>query len=289
MNTSSQTYKELAIPYFKESFDCFDEVMRELQIPYYLIGVSAIALELLKKGIKPSRGTKDIDFAVMVSSISEYEKISTALEVRGFNKIAAPWTFYSARFNVAIDVLPFGEIEENHAVNFNKRYTDLHVLGFREVMEEAVQVEIEEKIANIPPLPGMVILKLIAWSDRPENRGDDLPDILKIIEHYYDLAWDEIVEQHYDTLDKDPFDQKIIAAEVLGRNSRLYLQKSEAISTRILQVLEDNLLDAAKSTIAKEWARKLDSDIEYAYALLTAFQKGLTHEESSRSMLHIPV
>ena len=65
MSTLNQTYKELAIPFFKESFDCIDEVMQDLNIPYYLIGVNAIALELLKKGIKPSRGTKDIDFAVM--------------------------------------------------------------------------------------------------------------------------------------------------------------------------------------------------------------------------------
>lgn len=82
------------------------------------------------------------------------------------------------------------------------------MLGFKEVLQEAVPVYIEEKIANIPPLPGMVILKLIAWSDRPEERGDDLPDILNIIEHYYDLAWDEIVNTHHDTLDKEPFDEK---------------------------------------------------------------------------------
>lgn len=38
-----------------------------------------------------------------------------------------------------------------------------------------------------------------------------------------------------------------------------------------------NLQDASKSAVAKEWARKLDVDIEYAFALLTAFQKGITH------------
>jgi len=32
------------IPYFKESFDCIDELMQELKDPYYLKGVSAIAL-----------------------------------------------------------------------------------------------------------------------------------------------------------------------------------------------------------------------------------------------------
>ncbi len=278
MNTSGQTYKELAIPYFKETFDCIDEVMQELKIPYYLIGVSAIALELLKQGIKPSRGTKDIDFAVMIANMNEYKNISAALATRGFKKVSAPWTFYSEAYKVAIDLLPFGEIEENNTVNFNERNTDLHVLGFREVLEEAVSVQIEEKIANIPALPGMVILKLIAWSDRPEERENDLSDILKIIQHYYDMAWDEIVELHYDILDKDPFDQKIIAAEVLGRNSRLYLKKSEAISERVLQVLSNNLQDASKSAIAKEWARKLDANIEYAFAMLTAFQNGITHK-----------
>jgi predicted nucleotidyltransferase len=277
MSTSNQTYKELAIPFFKESFDCIDEIMRELNIPYYLIGVSAIALELLKAGIKPSRGTKDIDFAVMISKIKEYDNISSMMEAKGFKKVSAPWTFYSDIFKVAIDLLPFSEIEENHTFNFNERYTDLHLLGFREVMEEAVPVQIEEKIANIPPLAGMVILKLISWSDRPEERENDLSDILKIIEHYYALKWDEIVEMHYDTLDKEPFDQKIIAAEVLGRNARLYLDKSKAISERVLNVLETNLQDASKSAIAKEWARKLDVDIEYTFALLTAFQKGITH------------
>ena len=284
MNTSNQTYKELAIPYFKESFDCIDEVMQNLQVPYYLIGVSAIALELLKEGIKPGRGTKDIDFAVMISSMKDYEQISAALVLKGFNKVDAPWTFYSPKFKVAIDLLPFGEIEEKYSANFNERNTDLHVLGFREVLEEAVHVQIEEKIANIPPLPGMVILKLIAWSDRPEERGDDLPDILRIIQHYYLLKWDEILEQHFDVLDKDPFDQLLIAAEVLGRNSRLYLQKSKVISERVLKVLETNLEDASKSAIASQWARKLDKDIEYAFDLLNAFQKGITHEMPGKGL-----
>lgn len=278
MNTFNQTYKELAIPYFKESFDCIDEVMQEFHIPYYLIGVSAIALELLKMGIKPGRGTKDIDFAVMISNRREYDQICNAMETKGFRKVSAPWTFYSERFKVVIDLLPFGEIEENFSLHFHERQTDLHVLGFREVMEDAVQVEIEEKIANIPPLPGMVILKLIAWSDRPEEREDDLSDILKIIQHYYDLKWDEILQQHYDILETATFDKLLIASEVLGRHSRLYLLKSEAIAARILRVLENNLQDTATSAIAKEWARKSDTGIEYTFAILKSLYKGITHE-----------
>lgn len=276
MNTSNQTYKELAIPFFKETFDCIDKIMHDHKVPYYLIGVSAIALELLKNGIKPSRGTKDIDFAIMISNMEAYEAISQDLGKQGFNKVKAPWTFYSDRYKVAIDLLPFGEIEEKGTENFTKRNADPHILGFKEVLEEARQIQIDEKIANIPPLPGMIILKLIALSDRPEERENDLADILKIIQHYFELAFDEIVEEHHDTFPDGELDQLLIAAEVLGRKARKILQKSEKLYDRINVVLKTNLADPEHSQISKEWAIKLDRDIEYANKILMAFHKGIS-------------
>ena len=149
MSTSNQTYKQLAIPYFKEVFDTIDEVMIKLKVPYYLIGASAIALELLKDGIKPNRGTKDIDFAIMIASIKEYQAIVEELANYGFNKVEAPWTLYNEKFNVVIDLLPFGEIEENFTINFDKRHTDLHMLGFKEVLQNPESVQIEDKLSLI--------------------------------------------------------------------------------------------------------------------------------------------
>jgi len=137
------------IPFFKETFDCIYQIMQDHKVPYCLIGVNAIALELLKKRIKPTRGTKDIDFAIMISNMADYEAISKDLEKQGFNKVKAPWTFYSDRYKVAIDLLPFGEIEEQDTENFHKRNADLHILGLREVLGEAEQIQIGDKIANI--------------------------------------------------------------------------------------------------------------------------------------------
>lgn len=79
MNSSSQTYKDLALPFFKETFDCIDEIMKKINIPYYLIGANAIALQFLKEKIKPGRATKDIDFAVMLSSLNEYNPNQNSL------------------------------------------------------------------------------------------------------------------------------------------------------------------------------------------------------------------
>ena len=126
----------------------------------------------------------------MIASIKEYQAIVEELANYGFNKVEAPWTLYNEKFNVVIDLLPFGEIEENFTINFDKRHTDLHMLGFKEVLQNPESVQIEDKSLKIPSLAGMVILKLIAWSDRPEERDNDLYDILRIIEHYFDLNFD---------------------------------------------------------------------------------------------------
>ena len=238
-NTSNKTYKELAIPYFNEVFTIIDTTLLNLDIPYYLVGVNAVALELLKSGIKPSRGTKDIDFAIMISSLIEFDKVLGELEKAGFNKVKAPWTLYHQEYKIAIDLLPFGQIEENDTENFNERQIDLHVLGFKEVMKHTVEIPIEEKIAQIPPLHGIIILKLIAWNDRPEERDNDLKDILLIIKEYFDLNSDEIFEFYFDTF-PDEFDKNIIASRVLGRKAAKIIQASEKVKNRVLEVLQNN-------------------------------------------------
>lgn len=275
MNISNQSYKELSIPYFKEVFEIIDKAMLEHRIPYYLIGVTAIALELLKKGIKPGRGTKDVDFAIMISTIEQYEQLGDTLVKYGFNRVQAPWTFYSMHFNAVVDILPFGEIEVNATVQFTQRYSDLHVLGFKEVLEVPEQVVIEEKIVNIPPLAGMIILKLVAWSDRPEERENDIADILRVIVHYFDHNFDEILEQYYDTFNEDDFDEILISAEVLGRKSRSILQKSEVLEKRILAVIDSNLNSKQESKIARDWAVKKDWGIEYSLRIIEAFRRGI--------------
>lgn len=276
MSTSNQSYKELAIPYFKEVFEIIDEIMQKHKIPYYLIGVSAIALELLKENIKPSRGTKDIDFAIMISSTKEYQKIISDLESKGFTKVQAPWTFYNKAFNAVVDVLPFGEIEEEFTMNFNKRNIDLHVLGLKEVLADAREIYIDEKLVQIPPLPGMVILKLIAWSDRPEDRDQDPGDILKIIEHYFDYNYDEILEHHNDIFPEGELDQLKISARVLGRNARRYLQSSKTLEDRVLGILEKHTSSPQNSDFLKKWAILKDWDLAYAEEILTEFKTGIT-------------
>jgi predicted nucleotidyltransferase len=279
MNNTSQSYKQLGIPFFKEVFNLLDRTFKEMEIPYYLLGATAISLELLKDGIKPPRGTKDIDFAIMISSKAEYEQFSAELQKKGFVKVAAPWTFRHPGYDIVVDILPFGKIEENYTENFNQRHTDLHVLGLKEVMSDPAQVEIDDTLVNIPTLPGMIILKLVAWSDRPEERENDLGDILWIISEYYWLMSDFIIDHHSDLLElleeDGQLSQRLLSARVLGREAAKYLKQSKPLKNRILVVLENNINENYQSTIAKEWAVKLDQSLEYTLSILDGFLMGI--------------
>ncbi|MBN8653926.1 MAG: hypothetical protein J0L67_21025 [Cytophagales bacterium] len=274
-NTSGQTYKELAIPFFEEVFRLIDDVLTSKNVPYYLVGVNAIALELLERGHKPSRGTKDIDFAIMIASLQIFEEVVADLIARGFTKVQAPWTLYHPEYKVVIDLLPFGEVEENDTEKFTERYSDLHVLGFKEVLAQSKDIFIEEKIARIPPLHGMVILKLVAWSDRPEERDNDPFDILYIITNYFDLEFDEIVTHHYDTFPEGELDQLLVASRVLGRKAAEILKQSTALEQRILTILETSAIDPTRSSIARQWAKQKDWDIAYAGSLLNELKMGI--------------
>jgi predicted nucleotidyltransferase len=274
-NISNKTYKELGIQYFNDVFLMVDEVLSALKIPYYLVGVSAIALELLKDNIKPARGTKDIDFAIMISSMKQYDDVVLQLVSKGFTKVKAPWTLYHDGYNVAIDLLPFGQIEENDTINFTERHIDLHFLGFKETLEESVTISIEEKIAHIPPLHAMVVLKLIAWNDRPEERDNDLKDILLIIDKYYNYQYDEILSSHYDTFPEDEFDIRIIGARVLGRKAARILSKSDHLRKHVISILEKNSSNLHDTPIAVRWAREMDANVAYAMNLIKALLTGI--------------
>lgn len=278
MSKSNQSYKELAIPHFKEVFDIIDEVLTAHEVPYYLVGANAISLELLKKGYKPGRKTNDIDFAIMVSTLDHYKEISDSIQEQGLIKLDAAWRFYHKKFDVVVDLLPFGEIEENDTIGFNERTTDLHVLGFKEVLEDVNEIEINETKVRIPPLPGMIVLKLVSWSDRPEVRNNDLYDILRVIEQYNNLEYENNYKNHFDVIEEmNEFDERRFSARILGRKVKTYLDKSIVLKNRIESVLAKNTADATTSEIARNWATEKGWDLEYCVTLLNDFKMGI-HE-----------
>jgi predicted nucleotidyltransferase len=103
------------------------------------------------------------------------------------------------------------------------------------------QFEIEGQSFAVSTLPAIVLLKLIAYDDRPEIRSKDLNDIGNIVQQYHDIAGDDLFEDDFvDLLEIDIL--IIAAAQLLGRHIWLIVKRSSHLVERIMSILSNNNL-----------------------------------------------
>lgn len=148
------------------------------------------------------RTTRDIDFAVLINKEGSFEALREYLiaeEDFHPNKENAFVLIWKNRLEV--DLMPFGRIEQDGQIKVQGTgLTTQHVKGFKEVYEAGLpEAELEDQHRfKFCSIPGIVLLKLIAWNDRPENRRSDIEDISDILLHYFNMFDNHIYENHSD-------------------------------------------------------------------------------------------
>lgn len=99
------------------------------------------------------------------------------------------------------------------------------------------QIEIQGQQFAISTLPAIVLLKLIAYDDRPENRGKDLRDIGNIVQHYFYIAGEDVFEEEFiDLIDSD--NTLAASAQLLGRHIYLIIKYSLVLVERVMLILD---------------------------------------------------
>lgn len=275
-NTSNKTYRELSLPYFKEVFVIIDKVCSDLGIAYYLIGAQARNFHLLENGIAPSRGTQDIDFAVMLPEIKVYEEMKTRLKESGFRKVEEPYRLIYGKTNTVIDLLPFGKIEEEGTVTFIERETELSAVGMKEVNEHTVNAELEELTIKVSPLEGIVILKLISFSEQPE-RQKDLDDISEILNNYFDINQERFYSTHLDVVDEIESDNFVLlaGARLMGRDMKKILSLSKKLSNQIEDTLQNELEERTGTMTQYFLSKSIFKDYELIKNIFSQLMKGI--------------
>ncbi|MCA6361693.1 MAG: hypothetical protein IM638_01530 [Bacteroidetes bacterium] len=210
-------------------------------IDYYLVG--ALAREVWMRGLKditPRRATSDIDFGILIKNSEHFAELKDYLiNKEGFTGYKENAFVLIAPNRRQIDILPFGEIEKEGKVTVKGTgMTTIYVDGMKEVFEEGIpEVSFEEKITfKVCTLPGIVLLKLIAYDDRPEIRRDDLIDIADILIHFFNIYDELIWSDHNDLFDDDKSLEKI-SARVLGREMSKFLKRNEKLTERVVGIL----------------------------------------------------
>jgi predicted nucleotidyltransferase len=277
MSTSSPTYKDYSFSQHGEVYTILEKVFTQFGIAYYLVGANARDVQLYKAGIKPSRGTADIDFAVMVPDFQVYDALFEALVKQGFRKVQENYRMIYDKTNTVIDLMPYGKIEEDHTVTFTDRDLTLSVLGFKEVGENTELFSPREESYNIPvtPVEGIMILKLVAWSDKPENRTKDLEDIAFLLKHGWDIYENEAYENHLDLFDAD-FEQTHAAARIIGRKMKPILDLNQTLKNTITSLLKNAIKQKPKTEhLEIVFAQNLNKTIEETTHILAILLQGI--------------
>jgi predicted nucleotidyltransferase len=261
---------------FKEIFLALERGFIKFGIDFYLVG--ATARDVWMKGIHdlpPKRATSDIDFGIMIKDSFVFDDLKSYLiEEEGFipskgNEFVLIWKDKSQ-----VDLIPFGDLESEGIVTVKGTgFTSMNVEGFKEVYEQASEEIItEDQRFKVCTLPGIVILKLIAWDDRPEVRRDDIDDIAEIIKNYFHLNAEVIFEQHSD-LFTDDIELAEIATQFLGREIGKIVSGNPKLVERIKGILENGLND--DNNLADLFASESDETIEYSKSLISHIKKGI--------------
>ncbi len=258
MSTYKINFKQLRQqPELSEMLTALERGLNKFDIDFYLVG--AVARDLWMSAIHdipPSRITGDIDFAVFIDDKGTYENLQKYLiDIEGFspykgNAFVLVWKGF-----IQVDLLPFGEIEDkNDSVTVEgSGLTSLNMPGFKEVYDDGLpEVELEEiHKFKFCTLPGIVILKLLAWQDRSEIRRDYIKDVSNVLKHFFNMYDEEIYEKHNDLF--GDLDLHLIAARVMGREMNKIAKRNDVLYNRIKGLLEVNTEDIEMAKIMVEF------------------------------------
>ncbi len=259
--------------------------MEKFGIDFYLVG--AVARDVWMSGInkiEPRRTTGDIDFAVLINDKGTYEALKEYLiNTEGFHPFKGNSFVLIWKDKTEVDLLPFGAIEDEDGTvtTSGLGLTNISLQGFTEVYEEGLpQLELEGKHQlKFCTLPGIVLLKMIAWDDRPEKRRDDIKDISDILNHFFNMYDKEIWDNHSDLFADENAELKHIAAIVMGRGMAKIAKRNEKLFNRIDGILKANTDDLVNSRMAAIMVEFYQNTVEENVLLLQKLMQGFNEEK----------
>lgn len=218
------------------------DVAGDLNIDYLVVGASGRDLILQHAyGVYAQRATNDYDFAFEVADLASYEALRSTLISNGFQPDRQPQRLVSPR-GVDVDLVPFGDLaDEAGNITLPPEHDHkMSVLGFPEALASAQIVRMSQEPALDVPvvsLPGLLLLKLIAWGDRPrDRRAKDAQDFRYVIESFLKIPEDVSgIWEEANYMERFEGEIEQVSAAILGRQTReIAGDRSAGVVTELL-------------------------------------------------------
>ena len=251
------------------------DVTKKIEVSYLMIGGRAIDLLLHNVyGLPTYRPTEDIDFIIAFESWEEFDYLKNQLIKTGeFKNDKKKCQRLIYKEKMPIDLLPFGRLEKPYRSISWPSDDDLvmNVQGFQDINTAAEKINFvkNEMVIRIASIPGLVVLKLFAWSDRAESK--DAQDIFILLHKYNQILDNKRLYEDIELLGTSAHDVEKVGATLLGRDARLILSLKNTNIVKEILNKKERLLNAIAGGLSMV-------DIEEKFAtvekLFEAFCKG---------------
>lgn len=210
------------LPEQKETLRQLSELWRET--PFVLIGANALALQMDLHW----RQTNDLDLVVSIP-LEDYPAGLGRLP--GWQRRREGERAWRSPTGVNVDVVPAGPgLLAAGTLTWPESGFQMNLVALHLAFEHHTRIAIDERYSvDVATTPAIVVLKMVAFLDRPE-REDDLTDIAQVLEQYLEPTDDR--RWHL------PTDYDNASAFALGEDVR------SIINAREMQVVTDFLARA---------------------------------------------
>ena len=232
-------------------------------------------------GLPEGRATYDVDFAMAVSGWAQFERLKTGISSRaGFSLGAAAQRLYyqdsSGGQPYPLDLVPFGGIasDQGEIVWPPDMAVVMSVVGYDEVFAAAEDVELGPGLmGRVASLPGLTVLKLIAWSERGRANPKDAHDLFQLMNSYADAGnAARLYDTEYQLLEAAGHDPDLAGACLLGKDiARLCTAETCAVLKGVIDSQEESLARAMAGAI-----RHVEGAQERVKRSLQQFRAGLS-------------
>jgi len=198
------------------------DIAAEHHIPFFLVGAMARDLLLAKvHDMSKERRTMDVDIGVMVGSWAEFSSFCAALTAKNFERHPRMGQRFLSDKGIIIDIVPFGGLADSEGCISWPPDNDpkMCVTGFEDALRDCLQIKISETLfVNVVSLPGLAMLKILAWSDRNYQSSKDAQDFELLLRLYGDMSNSRLFGPEVALMEKHNFDIDMAGPELLGQD-----------------------------------------------------------------------
>jgi predicted nucleotidyltransferase len=262
---------------YEDLFREINRVTSEHEVPFFVVGAFARDLILtMAHGVEVKRFTEDVDCGIRVEGWEQFQQLKTSLiETGHFKTDEHQQQRLKYRDQVKIDIVPFGAIEKDGLITWPDEHTEMVTLGFDEAYRDTIRVRLVHDVEiSVCTLPGLALLKLIAWNDRRFQYRKDAQDLGLIMLNYLDAGNEERLWEGDGTdLVTDGFDYKLASARLLGRDvGQLLTARSKE---PVMTILEAQTGEQHAYPLVEAMLENFHGEFDKGLSILESFVQGV--------------